>query len=599
MDLLDLMVKIGVSDEASSKIGDISAKIKSGLSNAAKIGAAATAAMGAAVVGSVNSFAAGVAAVAEYGDNIDKMSQKMGMSATSFQEWSEVMQHSGTSMESMKAGMKTLANAAETGNEAFERLGITQEQIASMSQEELFAATIEGLQGVEDTTERTYLAGQLLGRGATELGPLLNMTAEETEAMRQRVHELGGVMSEDAVKAAAAFQDSLQDMRTAASGLKNRMLAEFLPGMTTVMDGLQEVFAGNYDEGLAKISEGISQVAEKAHEIVPQFIELGSGLMSVLGQAISENLPTILGALTDVVIMISEQIPQLVETLVPVLIGLAPRLMEGGLQMFMGILQALAAAAPQIASALVEAVSSFINMIRENGPAMLAAAGEFFMAILQALWENGPQLLADIGGLVWDAIGAIAGAVGDMLGAALEFMGGLLDGTNEGGTEVMNYILTLPAQIVGAFLGLGAELFSAGLDAMAGLAAGIEEGARGVLDAIGSVTVAVTDIPIDGLEIGSPSKVFKRYGGWAMEGFALGIEGKSGMATAAMRRAMGAVSSSARLVMPTPQYTLAGAVSGGNNVTVNLTLDYGADSTALDMARGVANILDDYLNLEA
>jgi hypothetical protein len=57
--------------------------------------------------------------VASYGDNIDKMSQKMGMSASAYQEWDAVMQHSGTSMETMKSSMKTLANAAETGNDAF------------------------------------------------------------------------------------------------------------------------------------------------------------------------------------------------------------------------------------------------------------------------------------------------------------------------------------------------------------------------------------------------------------------------------------------------------------------------------------------------
>ena len=112
------------------------------------------------------------------------------------------MQHCGTSIDSMQSSMKTLATAAETGNDAFEVLGLTQEQIAGMDQEQLFSATITALQQVEDDTQRTYLAGQLLGRGATELGALLNTSAEDTEAMRQAVHDLGGVMSNDAVAAA-------------------------------------------------------------------------------------------------------------------------------------------------------------------------------------------------------------------------------------------------------------------------------------------------------------------------------------------------------------------------------------------------------------
>ena len=216
MDLFNLFVKIFIDtdeyerglDDASGKTSEFAGKLKNGLASAAKIGSTAIAAVTAATTAMTAALVKGVLQTAEYGDNIDKMSQKMGLSAQAYQEWDAIMQHSGTSIESLQAGMKTLANAVESGNDAFGRLGITQEQIASMNNEELFSATISALQNVENETERTYLAGQLLGRGATELGALLNTSAEDTEAMRQRVHELGGVMSDEAVKAAAKFQDS-------------------------------------------------------------------------------------------------------------------------------------------------------------------------------------------------------------------------------------------------------------------------------------------------------------------------------------------------------------------------------------------------------
>ena len=148
MNLLDLMVKVGVDDQASSKIGGIADGIGSKLGTAASVASAAMAATVAAVTAVSTALVAATRDVAAYGDGIDKMSQKMGMSASAYQEWDSVMRHSGTSMETMKASMKTLANAAETGNEAFEKIGLTQEQIASMSQEELFEATISGLQNV-------------------------------------------------------------------------------------------------------------------------------------------------------------------------------------------------------------------------------------------------------------------------------------------------------------------------------------------------------------------------------------------------------------------------------------------------------------------
>ena len=217
MDIFDLVAKITLDsseyedgiNEASQTTKSFGKRMGSALKTAGKIGAVSIAAVGTAGVAMAKSLWNGTKELAEYGDNIDKMSQKMGISAQAYQEWDAVMQHSGTSIDSMQRGMITLSKAAEKGAEEFEALGISQEQLASMSQEELFAKTIEGLQNMEAGTERTALAQKLLGGSAKELGALLNTSAEETQKMKDRVHELGGVMSDEAVKAAAKFQDNM------------------------------------------------------------------------------------------------------------------------------------------------------------------------------------------------------------------------------------------------------------------------------------------------------------------------------------------------------------------------------------------------------
>ena len=50
MNLMDLFVKISVDDQASSQVETLSGKFKKGLATAAKVGAAAVAAAGTAVV---------------------------------------------------------------------------------------------------------------------------------------------------------------------------------------------------------------------------------------------------------------------------------------------------------------------------------------------------------------------------------------------------------------------------------------------------------------------------------------------------------------------------------------------------------------------
>ena len=405
--------------DAETKAGGFGGAVKTAVSTVGK----AFAVVGTAAAAATTAVVAQTRSVAEYGDTVDKMSQKMGMSAQAYQEWDAIMQHSGTSMETMKAGMKTLANAVENGNEAFQRIGLTQEQIASMSQEDLFAATIAGLQNVESETERTYLAGQLLGRGATELGALLNTSAEDTEAMRQRVHELGGVMSDDAVKASAHFKDSLQDMKTAFSGLQRNMISEFLPSITTVMDGLGNLFSGN--GGLDQIKQGISEFAAKISEELPKFVKVGGEILMALVDAIIDNLPTLFQTGTDLIVTLAlgvidelptliEKAPEIISALVKALIQAAPKLLEAAATMIMTIINGFVSAWPQLKQAGV----NLLNMVGNGIKSMLSTVVSWGRNIIQSVKDGVMQKINDaknwgkeminnfIGGLLekWEAL---------------------------------------------------------------------------------------------------------------------------------------------------------------------------------------------------
>ena len=368
MDVFELTAKLTLDtsqyesglNEGQQQAQSFGSKLKNGLMTAGKIGASAVGAIATASVAMGAALVKGTADVAAYGDNIDKMSQKMGISAEAYQEWDAVMKHSGTSMESMQSSMKTLANAAETNNKAFKELGITEQELANMSQQELFEKTISSLQGVEDTTKRTYLAGQLLGRGATELGALLNMSAEDTQAMRDRVHELGGVMSDEAVKAAAHYQDSLQDMQTAFQGLGRNLVADFLPSITTVMDGLTNIFSGNTDSGLAMIDQGINDLFNKLNSELPKFIEVGTGIIQSLITALVNNLPAIV---------------------------------ENGMQIIVALVTALVQNIPQIIAAIPQIIAAIVNGLRAGWPQIQSAGREIINQLGNTLKSLGTQAL--------------------------------------------------------------------------------------------------------------------------------------------------------------------------------------------------------------
>ena len=558
MNLFELFVKIGAKDEASGTISKITSGLGNGLATAAKVGAAAVTAVTAAAGAMSAAFIKGTSEVAQYGDNIDKMSQKMGISAEAYQEWDFIMQHSGTSMETLKAGMKTLANAVESGNDAFKRLGISQKYIAKMSQEELFAKTIEQLQKVENETERTYLAGQLLGKGATELGALLNTSAEDTEAMRKQVHELGGVMSNEAVKAAAAYQDSLQNMQTAFSGIQRGMLSEFLPSMVTVMDGLALIFSGN-DSGIAKITEGVNQFADKLMEAVPKIFELGEGILSSLATAILDNLPTLTSTATSVIIKLvdgivsalpvlaesaieiigsltrglSDSLPTIIEsavelinTLADGILNMLPQIVQLGLDLIVSLANGIAESLPELIPTIMDVILQIVDTLTnpKNLQNLLQAALSIVTQLAWGLVNSIPQLIDSVLVLVENIVNFLLDpqTLSTLIMAAIEIVIALSMGLIEAIPKLITAVTRLVAGIVGYFINY--DWGQLGKNLVDGFKKGIQNAWSNLKRWFKNLFGDLISIAKKILGIASPSKVFKKIGGFTAEGFGAGFE---------------------------------------------------------------------------
>ena len=427
MDLFTLSAKLQLDksdydkglDDSENKASNFGKGVANAFGTVGKAAAVGVAALGTATAAAGAAFVKSTGEVAEYGDNIDKMSQKMGISAEAYQEWDAILQHSGTSIDSMSRGMQTLQKNAVNSAEKFEQLGISQEQLASMSTEELFSATISGLQGMGEGAERTALASELLGGSAKELGALLNTSAKDTEAMRQKVHELGGVMSNDAVKAAAAYQDSLQDMQTSMDGMKRNLTAEFLPSVTTVMDGLTDIFSGNSDEGLGKITEGIDSLVEGISEKLPKVIEVGAKILESLATAIIDNLPTLIEAAVPV---ITELAKGLIENL--------PKIIEAAVMLITTLAQGLIDALPELIPAIVETITKIVEMLTEPDTLvqLIMAAVQIMIAIAEGLIQAIPILIEAAPQIIGNLVMAIIELLPQLLDAGIQLIESLVKG---------------------------------------------------------------------------------------------------------------------------------------------------------------------------
>lgn len=579
-------------------IGGVSNAISGGFTQAlglagtaiAGVTAAATAMAGAITAGGA-AFLDATSSAAQYGDNIDKMSQKMGISSESFQEWQAVMQHSGTSMEALKASMKTMATAAENGNEAFQALGITEEELATLSQEDLFSAVITGLQNMGESTERTYIAGQLLGRGATELGALLNTSAEETQAMKDRLHELGAVMSDEDVKASAAFQDSLQDMSTGFEALQRNIATDFLPSMTQVMDGVSDLVAGDEEKGFENITAGIEDFISNLSTLAPKILKVGGSLIGSLAQSILTQLPTLVSVGAEQVIalvagisdqsdMISSVVVDVLGILVTTGLELAPQLLSLGSDLLMNLANGIAEAIPTMMPIGAQLIGDIITMILTYLPQiescafnLIEALGEGLMASLPALISMLPAIVGGIVNffqmhtltIVQVGTELLSALVGDgnlqlIINSIVEVLPLIIDAAVmtflnniplfiDAGFQLFTALITNLPEIIIALVGAIPQIKDAllqelanlivafediGKDIMMGLADGIVSAGDAVVESAKNVIASIPQTAKDVLQINSPSKVFEGFGEYLDLGLAVGIANNADIPQSAM-----------------------------------------------------------------
>ena len=377
-----------IKPEAESAGTEAGESVGSNLADVAKKIIAA-AGIGMAIKSSIDA----VGDLAAYGDTIDKQSQKIGISRKAYQEWDAVLQHSGTSISTMQGALRTLSNAAVDGSDAFEKVGLSLDDVQKMSQEDLFSAVITQLQGMEAGTERTALAQDLLGRGAQEMAALLNTSAEDTQKMKDAVNELGGVMSDDAVMASAAYQDSLQDMKTAMDGAKRNILSNFLPAFSEVMQGVTQVFGGDASSGVGIILSGVGNIGSALSEAVPAALD-GA-------RQIAEG---ILNGLYEVFPGIVQQIPEFVSAGVQSLTGFLdgfleniPALLDGVGEMLSQMVSYLMTdGIPMLAESAVSLVGGLAQALWDNLPTILTTAGEMVLSVGQAFVDNLPTLATNL-----------------------------------------------------------------------------------------------------------------------------------------------------------------------------------------------------------
>lgn len=414
----------GVTEPAAKEAGEKTGKnfgeaMSKGLKATAAVITAAVAAATAGAVATGKAFINAAKDTAAFGDNIDKASKKLGISAKAYQEFDFIAQHSGTTMSAIQSALVKLEKSAGSKGAAaaFKELGLSQKKVSKMSAEDKLNTVITALQGVTDETKRSQLATALFSKSSKELGPLLATSAAETEKMRQQVHDLGGVMSDEAVKASADFQDQLQNMNTAMDGMKRNMMSQFLPSMSAVMTGIAKLFSGD-STGIGMISSGVQAIIGKLTAAAPQFLQVASSIIMSLIQGFGPMLPelttALFGILTSAITTLTSMIPQMMPAIISGIQGVMsavltalPIIIDGITQLIMGIVTWLSSGdnVQTLVNGIIQMVAQIVNSFSMILPVLLPAIVTIISEVCKALTEESNVKL------LIDAVLTLAGAI--------------------------------------------------------------------------------------------------------------------------------------------------------------------------------------------
>lgn len=402
------------------------------IAGAAAGSVAGIAAVSAGVIKATEEMFACAKETAATGDRIDKLSQQLSLSREGFQEWEYVLSQSGVEMESMTTGMKTMTNTlddarkgTDTAVEKFDRLGISIKDLNGKSQDEVFATVISSLQKIEDETEKAALANDFFGKSGQNLLPLLNQSAESTQDLINKARDLGLVMSDEAVNASVNFTDSLDSLERTFGAVKNNITAEFLPGLTEVMDGITGLFTGD-ESAPMKIEKGVKSIAnafenvtsglsEKIEPVFSAIAELMPTAFESIFGVIVEQLPTfiemggnILGALVSGIANNSDSLIESATQLIELFAtsfgeeGTIGQLLAVGLTLISAVVSSIGDNAELMVDSALTMVTTLIDGLLndDNAAKLLKGALDIVSAICIGLVENAPELIAGAAELI-------------------------------------------------------------------------------------------------------------------------------------------------------------------------------------------------------
>ena len=380
------------ANDSLQKTDKKAASVAEGLGKAGKVAAGAAAAIGTAVIGAGTAMVGMANDASKVADEVDKASIRMNISTDSYQELSYAAGQCGVEMATLESAAKKLEGTDLNFDDA-----------------------ISQIMELETAEERSAMAADLFGEKiAYTLSPLIEQSGDDFEGLKNRAHELGLVMSEEAVKTGVEYGDLSSDLKKSFEMLKTNLGSALFPVLNSVIKKLIE-----FMPKLQEIGQRLGPIASDFIEkLIPPLAELAGQLLPVLLSAIGDIIPLLADIVSSIVPVMVSLFTELTPILVQIIQDVLP-VVANILSMILPLISTILQFLTPILGLILQLVTPLLQLVT----AILTPILNLITAILTPLL----QLVSGILTPIISIISALLGPLTQIITMILEPLTGLLD----------------------------------------------------------------------------------------------------------------------------------------------------------------------------
>lgn len=236
--------------------------------------------------------------VLDAGDQVQKLSIRLGTSTEALSQLKHVASLSGNSFEALTKGMTKLQKSASdasvglsTPKRAFEQLGISVDEFKKLDATGQLMAVADALENIKNPADRTRIAMDLMGRSGADLISMMDGGSEAIKKGMAEADALGQTLTRVAADEMALANDALTRLGTAFDGVTRTMAVAFGPALASAAEWLANRLPGAIEQFLAglqglrdSISNLVAAFAQLPQKAIVAVKELYTGVKKWLGE---------------------------------------------------------------------------------------------------------------------------------------------------------------------------------------------------------------------------------------------------------------------------------------------------------------------------